>query len=211
MSNPQKAWESAEGISAERLMAVTALETGAGYVARFTTDEGLRGFGQSLIQHQNGTFGILIMPDGRIPQEREARAILMPHLAEREEVIATVQLAFECSAAASLHDQGRQIHDNITRLLGEDMHTDVACVTVSIAHLSPEAETYGNVEPSNVPSIQAERMGETLAEHYGDIESAGEQLRAALCDLRHFADANGLDFSRWDQSAAKHYGAEADQ
>lgn len=205
----QNAQKRAEAISTERLLTVTELQSGAGYIARFTTDEGLRGFGQSLIQHGDNSVGILILPDGTIPQEREARLVLHPHLAEREEIIATVQLAYDCSATDKLDEQGRMIHSDLCRLLDADSTTGVSCVALSIAHLSPETETYGNIEPSNVPNIQAERMGDTLSDHYGDIDSVGEQLRAALCDLRHFADANGLDFPRWDRSAAKHYGAEA--
>ncbi|MFV1630775.1 hypothetical protein [Phaeobacter sp. JH20_18] len=211
MSSPQKAWDRAEAISAERLMTVTAIATGAGYIARFTSDQGLRCFGQSLIQHGDKSVGILILPDGTIPQEREARAILHPQLAEREEVIATVQLAYQCSAADDLHDQGQMIHADLTRLLDADSTTGVECVAVTVQHLAPEAETYGNVEPSNVTSIQAENIGDTLAEHYGEIQDKGAQLRAALCDLRHFADAHGLDYARWDKSAVMYHSAEADQ
>lgn len=201
----------AEKISKDRLIEVTPLGQGGGYVARFQTDQGLRCYGQTLINHGDQSFGILILEDGTIPREREARTILHPHLAEREEVIATVQLAFDCPRSAKLSDQAHMINNDLLRLLDEDSTTGVSCVTISIAHLSPEAETYGNVEPSNVATIQADGMAETLAARYPDVDAVGEQLRAALCDLRHFADANGLDFSRWDKSAVQHYQAEADQ
>jgi len=129
----------------------------------------------------------------------------------KEEVIATAQLAYQCPADAALSAQQDMIHDDLCRLLDADSTTGVACVTVTVAHVAPEAETYGNVEPSNVPSIQSDKMGETLSLHYEDLESEGEQLRAALCDLRHFADAHGLDFAKWDKSAHQIYRAERDQ
>lgn len=70
------------------------------------------------------------------------------------------------------------------------------------------AENYGALDPSNVPSIQADRMAATLARHYDDLGGEGAQLRAVLCDLRHFADAHDLDFSLWDKSAHQLYRAE---
>ncbi len=207
----EAAQATAEKISTDRLINVTALGQGGGYIARFQTDQGLRGFGQVLITHGDNSFGLLILDDGSIPREREARTVLQPHLAEREEVVATVQLAFDCPRGPKLSDQAHMINTDLLRLLDEDSTTDLSCVTISIQHLSPEAETYGNVEPSNVAAIQADAMGEALAARYPDIELNGEKLRAALCDLRHFADAHGLDFSRWDKSALQHYQAEADQ
>lgn len=207
----QAAWERAEAISAERLIDVIQLDSGAGYVARFTTDQGLRCFGQSLIQHGNRSVGILILPDGTIPREREARLILQPHLAKQEEITVTVKLTFSCPIEASQSEQSDMIHTDLTRLLDYDSTSGAECSGFIIKHVAPEAETYGNVEPSNVPAIQAERIGDGLAAIYTDTDNKGEQLRAALCDLRHFADANGLDFSLWDKSAVTHYNAEADQ
>lgn len=207
----EAAQATAEKISKERLLTVTALGQGGGYIARFSTDQGLRGFGQSLINHNDQSFGLLILEDGSVPQVREARTVLQPQLAEREEVIATVQLAFDCPREPKLSDQAHMINADLLRLLDEDSTTGAVCVTISIRHLSPEAETYGNVEPSNVAAIQADAMGEALTARYPDIELNGEKLRAALCDLRHFAKAHRLDFSRWDKSAVQHYQAEADQ
>lgn len=204
----KQAWARAETISATRLMTVTEIAGGEAFVARFAGDKELRGFGQNLINYGDGTFGLLILGDGSIPLEPEAQRVLMPDFPQQEEITATVQMIYSCSASASLHSQGYSIHQDLTRLLTHDRGAEAGCTGFTIQRLAPEAETYGNIEPSNVPAIQSDRMRFALSGLYIDADTAAEQLRSALCDLRHFADANDLNFDIWNSIAADHYSAE---
>ena len=78
IGNGTLARKRALGISKERFINITQLANGVGaFVARFSSDKGLRCFAQSLIQHNGGSVGIVIKSDGTIPREAEARALLM--------------------------------------------------------------------------------------------------------------------------------------
>ncbi len=209
MSAAEKAvWARAEAINPHRLMTVTAHEDGRAFIARFTTDEGLRGFGQSLIKWPDGSFGILILPDGTIPQEAAARRILAPETCMDEEIVVTAKLIYSCPAELALTEQSDMIHADLCRLLDADETVGVSCCGMTIAHVSAEAETYGNIESDNVPLIQAARMADALDGLFPDAECDGERLRNALCDLRHFAKIRGLDFALWDQTAEQYHAAE---
>ena len=59
---------------------VETLPQGRGFVAHFTSDKGLRCYGQMSLVKGNNSYGLVIAPDGRIPRDAEARNILMPHL-----------------------------------------------------------------------------------------------------------------------------------
>lgn len=211
MSAEKTAWEKAESISAHRLMTVTALETGAGFMARFASDEGLRCYGQTLVNHGDGTFSLLIKPNGSIPSEPEARDILMPEVPFREEITVTVQAIYDCSAADSQSAQAQAIHTDLLRLLDADSTTGVACCGVTVQHLAPEAETYGNVEARQTAERLSDRMGDALFALYDECEGdALSLLKNALSDLRHFADQHGLSFDLADKSGFKIYRAEKD-
>ena len=60
-------------------------------------------------------------------------------------------------------------------------------------------------ESDNVPLIQSDRMANALDGLFPDAGCDGERLRNALCDLRHFAKARGLDFALWDRTAAQYH------
>lgn len=69
--------ERALKISKGRFIAITQLHNDVeAFVARFSSDEGLRCFAQSLIQHGDRSVGIVIKCDGTIPREAEARELL---------------------------------------------------------------------------------------------------------------------------------------
>ncbi len=205
---PHQVRTTAEAISAERLKGITPLGTNDGYIARFAGSDELRCFGQNLIDHGDDTFSLLILPCGRIPEEGEASRILSPSLDHPEEITATVQLIYNCPMEASLAAQSDMIHGDLSRLLDHDSTIEAQCCGFTITHVAPEAETYGNIESGNVPQIQADRMRDALAGLYLDADSEAEQLRSALCDLRHFADAKGLDFTLSDKTAQQFYLAE---
>ena len=202
------AWARAEAINPNRLMTVTERPDGRAFIARFTTDEGLRGFGQNLIEWPDGSFGILILPDGTIPTETVARRILAPETCMDEEIVVTAQLIYSCPAELALSEQSDMIHADLCRLLDADETIGVSCSGLTIAHASAEAETYGNFESDNVPLIQSDRMADALDGLFPDAGCDGERLRNALCDLRHFARARGLDFALWDRTAAQDHAAE---
>ena len=202
------AWARAEAINPHRLMTVTERADGRVFIARFTTDEGLRGFRQTLLSWPDGSFGVLILADGTIPTDTVARRMIAPATVGDEEIVVTAQLTYSCPAEARLSEQSDNIHADLCRLLEADETTGVSCTAVTIAHLSAEAETYGNVFSDNVPLIQADRMEEALKTLFPDAGCDGERLRNALCDLRHFARARGLDFALWDRTAAQYHAAE---
>ena len=129
----------------------------------------------------------------------------------REEVTATIQAVFSCPADAALTEQGSMIHADLCRLLDADSTTGVECVTVTVAHLAPEAETYGNTEARQTAERQSDRMGDALFELYDECEGDAQSLlQNALSDLRHFADQHGLAFGMADKSAFQTYRAEKD-
>ncbi len=70
----------ANEISAERLIDVVELADNLGFIARFTSDKGLRVFGQTLISHDDSSFGLVILNDGTVAREAEAQRILMPQM-----------------------------------------------------------------------------------------------------------------------------------
>jgi len=129
----------------------------------------------------------------------------------QEEVTATIQAVFRRPADAALTEQGSMIHADLCRLLDADSTTGVECITVTIAHLAPEAETYGNTEARHTAERQSDGMGDALSNLYDECEGDAQSLlQNALSDLRHFADQHGLAFGLADKSAFQIYRAEKD-
>lgn len=128
----------------------------------------------------------------------------------REEITVTAQLIYDCPLDAALTEQSDMIEDDLKRLLDADSTTGVACCGVTIAHVAPEAETYGNTEARQLAERQSDRIKDALAAVYTDTEDARSLLIYALCDLRHFADQHGLAFGRHDKSAHQLYRTEHD-
>ena len=128
----------------------------------------------------------------------------------REEIAVTAQLIYDCPMDAALTEQSDMIHADLTRLLDADSTTGVACCGVTIQHIAPEAETYGTTEARQLAERQSDRIKDALQAVYDDTEDARSLLIYALCDLRHFADQNGLSFGLNDKAAHQLYRAERD-
>jgi len=126
----------------------------------------------------------------------------------REEVIATVQLIYDCPAEASLSAQSDLIHNDVARLLDADSGNPVKLQGLTVQHVQSEAMTYGNPQARPDTEWQSEQMKELLARAYPDAESFGDALTFVLCDLRHLADQENLAFGLWDKSAYRIYAEE---
>lgn len=120
-----------------------------------------------------------------------------------EEITVTAQLVYVCSAEASLTHQSDLIYGDLHRLLKFEPRSKVECMAVSVKYAASEAETYGNDEARSLAERQAARLKAALgAMAYPDDEDdPAALLQNALCDLRHFADQNGLAFGEVDQTA----------
>jgi hypothetical protein len=67
-------------LSKPHLLRMEPLAEGLGLVAYFSSDRGLRSYGQaSLIQGRYHGYGLVIKPDGEIPRDAEASTILRDH------------------------------------------------------------------------------------------------------------------------------------
>ena len=104
--------------------------------------------------------------------------------------------------------QENDIHDDMSRLLDPDSTTNVECCGFKFQHLSTEALTYGNAEARKETCRKSNRIKAALYFLYMDTQTKQEQLTHALCDLRHFADQQGLDFGLHDKDAHQYYSKE---
>ena len=125
----------------------------------------------------------------------------------REEVTITAQLIFDCDAERSKADQTHDCKSDIGRLMASDSKTGVSLTGFTILNTSSEAETYGTEAVSNT-SHQADRAEYAMQTIYTETDDAAELLRYMLCDLRHFADKNGLNFAATDTKGYKLYAEE---
>jgi hypothetical protein len=126
-----------------------------------------------------------------------------PTADQREEITITAEMIYDCRSRDSLADQSALIHNDLMTLLDGDLGDGAMCCAVTIKYVASEAETYGNDEARSVAERQAERLKAALgAMAYPDDENdATALLQNALCDLRHFADQNGLAFGQVDHTA----------
>lgn len=127
----------------------------------------------------------------------------------QEEVIVTAQLTYSCDAENAKAAQSDKIHTDMIRLLDEDSTTGVACVGLTIQHVSTEAMTYGNAEARKLAERQSGRIFEALCALYGE-DNPADLLTYALSDLRHFADQHSFSHARYDRDAFQIYRAERD-
>lgn len=124
-------------------------------------------------------------------------------MTSQEEITVTVQLVYSCPMEAALTEQRDMIHSDLSRVLDYDSQSGVECSGFTIKYTASEAETYGNDEARSLAERQAARLKAALgAMAYPDDEDdAAALLQNALCDLRHFADQNGLAFAATDHTA----------
>ncbi|MGH1356849.1 MAG: hypothetical protein ACRBBS_17495 [Thalassovita sp.] len=128
--------------------------------------------------------------------------------AMRAEVTVTVQLVYDCNAERSKEQQTDDCKDDIGRLLDADETTGVALTGYTVTRVHSEAETYGTTAECSA-EFQADRAAEALKSLYTDAENnPAELLEYILCDLRHFADKNSLNFAAVDRQGYKLYAEE---
>ena len=122
---------------------------------------------------------------------------------QREEITITAQMIYDCRSKDSLSDQSALIHNDLMTLLDGEIGDGARCCAVTIKYVASEAETYGNDEARSLAERQAARLKAALgAMAYPDDEDdVAALLQNALCDLRHFADQNGLAFAQADHTA----------